>query len=161
MKTQKLLVATVIAGFLTLTTAAQAEKHYGHKGKHAKYSQMSDEAKAEHRQKRMDKMAAELGLSDSQKTQLQTLKQNARNEMKPLRDEKRALRKEMRQLDPNASDYSAKLADIANRKAELSRQMVILKGNKRQQMASILTPEQLAKKKQMRGKHKGKFRKNK
>ena len=58
---------------------------------------------------------------------MRALKQNRRNEFKPLRNEKRAIRKEIRQLDPNASDYAAKLADAANRQAEITRQMIIAK----------------------------------
>jgi len=87
------------------------------------------------------------------------MKQNSRNEMKPLRFEKRALRKELRNLDPSASDYSAKLADIANRKAEIVRQMTILRGSKRQQIVQILTPEQQAKFKEMRKNRKERFHK--
>ena len=86
-------------------------------------------------------------------------KQTQRNEIKPLRNEQRAIRKEIRQLDTNASDYQAKLADAANRQAEITRQMIIAKGTQKQQMATILTPEQLAKKNKMHSKRKGKFHK--
>ena len=165
MKTQKLLVttltATAMAGLLTYANVAQAGPNCGDKGGKGGHGQMSDGSKAEHMQKRLDRMATKLGLSDEQKTQLQALKQNTRNEIKPLRDEQRALRKEIRQLDPNASNYAAKLADAANRQAELTRQMIVAKGNKRQQMSSILTPEQLAKKKEMRANRKARFHKRK
>ncbi len=167
MKTRTLLTTTIattaIAGLLTLASVANAGPSCGgknyNKGGHAKYSQMSEADRTEHRQKRLDRISTKLGLSEEQKTKFQALRQNSRNEIKPLRNEKRALRKEIRQLDPNASDYSAKLADAANRQAELTRQMIIARGNKRQQMATILTPEQLAKKKEMRAKRKGGFHK--
>jgi len=103
-------------------------------------------------------MSSKLGLSETQKTQMQSLMQNQRNLMKPLRNEKQGLRKEMKALDPTAADYPAKLADIANRKAELVRQMTMARGNKRQQMAQILTPEQRAMKQQMREQRRAKYR---
>ena len=165
MKTRTLLTTTIatsaIAGLLTFASVANAGPNCGgknhNKGGHAKYGQMSDATKAERMQKRLDRMATKLGLSDEQKTKVQALKQNSRNEIKPLRNEQRALRKEIRQLDPSATDYAAKLADAANRQAELTRQMTIAKGTKRQQMANILTPEQLAKKKEMRANRKDGF----
>ncbi len=163
MKTQTLLTTTLatsaIAGLLTFASVAQAGPNCGGKKGHAKYSQMSDADKTERMEKRLNRMATKLGLSNEQKTKVQALKQNSRNEIKPLRNEQRALRKEIRQLDPNANDYTAKLADAANRQAELTRQMIIAKGNKRQQMATILTPEQLAKKKEMRSNRKARFQK--
>jgi len=167
MKTQTLLTTvfatTAITGLLTFTSVANAGPNCGGKGGHAKhgqkYGQMSDAQKTERMQKRLDRMAAKLDLSDEQKAQVRALKQNSRNDIKPLRNEQRALRKEIRQLDSNANDYAAKLADAANRQAELTRQMIIAKGNKRQQMTSILTPEQLAKKKEMRSNRKARFQK--
>ncbi|MEH6456675.1 MAG: Spy/CpxP family protein refolding chaperone [Cocleimonas sp.] len=169
MKTQTLLTTTfattAIVGLLTFTNIANAGPNCGGKGDHGKhgqkYSQMSDADRTERMEKRLNRMATKLGLTDTQKTQLQALKQNSRNEIKPLRNEQRALRKEIRQLDPNAGGYAANLADAANRQAELTRQMIIAKGNKRQQMASILTPEQLAKKKEMRMNRKARFHKRK
>ena len=155
MKKQTVLLTTVIIGLLSFSGVSQAEPSSGHKGGHAKYSQMSDADKSARMQKRLDRMATKLGLSDAQKTQIQALKLNSRNDMKPLRDEKRAIRQEMKTLDTSAPDYSTRLADIANRKSEIARQMTIVKGNKRQQLEAILTPEQLAKMKTMRSKRKG------
>ena len=163
MKTQTLLATTIatttMAGLLTFASVAHAGPNCSGKGGHAKHSQMSDADKAQRMEKRLNRMAAKLDLSDEQKTQVQALKQNSRNEIKPLRNEQRALRKELRQLDPKASDYSAKLADAANRQAELTRQMIVAKGTQRQQMASILTTEQLAKHKEMLSNRKARFQK--
>ena len=160
MKKQTLLTTTLatsaIAGLLTFASVANAGPNCGGKNKHGqKYSQMSDADKTERMEKRLNRMATKLGLTDAQKTQLQALKQNSQNEIKPLRNEQRAIRKEIRELDASASDYSTKLADAANRQAALTRQMIIAKGNKHQKMATILTPEQLAKQKEMRANRKG------
>ena len=82
MKTQTLLATTVISGLLAFGTIAQAGPNCGQKkGGHAKYSQMTEEQKSERMEKRLNRMASKLGLSDEQKTQIQTLKQNSRNEI--------------------------------------------------------------------------------
>lgn len=159
MKTKIIVASTLMTGLLAFASISNAGPGFGHKGGYEKYSQMSEAEKAEHMEKRLNRMAKKLNLSDEQKTQMRALKQNRRNEIKPLRNEQRAIRKEIRQLDTNASDYQAKLADAANRQAEITRQMIIAKGNQRQQMATILTPEQLAKKKEMRAKRKAKYHK--
>ena len=157
---RRLFLGSAIAGALALGTIAYAGpmcKHGG--GKHGEYSA---EKKVEYMQKRMERMSSKLGLTDNQKTQVQTLIQNHRNTMKPLRNEKRALRQEMKNLDPAATDYSAKLADVANRKAELVSQITLANGNKRQKMAQILTPEQRTKMQEMRAnrksRHHGKYK---
>lgn len=159
MKTKILLASTLLTSLIAFSSVSHADSEYGNKGGHAKHSQMTEAKKSERMEKRLNRMATKLGLSDDQKTQLRALKQNRRNEIKPLRDEQRAIRKEIRQLNPNASDYEAKLAGAANRQAEITRQMIITKGSQRQQMAAILTPEQLAKKKAMQAKRKAKFHK--
>ena len=163
MKTRTLLATTLastaMASLLTFGNVAQADTNDGGHGQ--KYSQMSDSDKAERMQKRLDRMATKLGLSDEQKTKVQALKQNSKNVIKPLRDEQRALRTEIRALDPTATDFTAKLADAANRQGELTRQMIVARGSQRQQMASILTPEQLAKQKELRASRKGNHGKRK
>jgi len=152
MKTRTLLLSTLLTAFLTLTTSAQADSHTNNT---AQYDKSFDSSKHDkRRQKRLARMAEKLGLSEQQKVQVNTLRQNHRNEAKPLRTEKRALRKELHKLDPNDATYAAKLADIANRQAAVERQLIILKGNKRQQMSRILTPEQMAKRKEMHAKRK-------
>lgn len=161
MKKQTLLVTTVITGLLTFATMSYAGPDDHGKGGHGKYSEMSEADKAERMQKRLDRMAKKLDLTDEQKTKVQALKLNSRNIIKPLRDERRAIREEMRALDTAAADYSSKLASIANRQAANTSAMIIAKGERRQQMASILTPEQSAKMKEMRGKRKGGFGKRK
>ena len=145
------IATTAIASLLTFTNVANAAPE----GEKAKYGQMTSADKSARMEKRMNRIAKKLGLTDAQKTQMQALKTNSKNEIKPLRDEMKSLRKEMRSLDPKALDYSAKLADVANRKAELSRQMTIIKGSQRQQMANILSAEQLATMNKMRDSRKG------
>ncbi len=144
--TKRVFLSSIVAGALAVGTMAHAGPMCKQGGKHGGKGGMD---KSEFMQKRLDRMSTKLGLSDEQKTQVQELMQNQRNAMKPLRDEKRALDNEMRNLDVAASDYDAKVEDIANRKSAVVRQMTIARANKRKQMAGILTPEQQAAKKAM------------
>lgn len=169
MKTQlskrSFLIGITIVSALSISSIAQAGPHcnkfgdgkhgYKHGFKQGNKHGFHHRKSPEFMQKRLDRMAKKLALSDTQKQQVQALMQNHRNTVKPLRNEKHSLRKEMKRLDPSVSDYSAKLADIANRKAELVRQITIAQGNKRQQMVQILTDEQRAKRKAMRARHHG------
>jgi len=158
MKKSTLLATALISGVIAVSTIANAGPA---KGGHGKYSQMTEEQRTERMEKRLNRIAQKLGLSDEQKTQFSVLKQTSRNEMKPLRNEQRSIRQEIRSLDINAIDYQARLADAANRQGELKNQMIIARGNQRKLMASILTTDQLAKLKEIRSKRKGKHHKRK
>ncbi len=144
--TKRLFLSSMVAGALAMSTMAHAGPTCKQGGKHGGKRGMD---KSEFMQKRFERMSTKLGLSDTQKTQVQELMQNHRNAMKPLRDEKRALRTEMMNLDATVADYDSKVEGIANRKSAVVRQMTIANGNKRKQMAGILTPEQQAAKKSM------------
>lgn len=101
-------------------------------------------------EKRVEKMAQHLGLSEAQKQQILSLMTTHKANMKPLRDQKRALKRSMHSLDPNAADYMAQLSNLAEQKANLVRQKTLAKGQHRQQLFALLTPEQQNKMRQMR-----------
>ncbi len=145
MNTKRLFLTSLLASTMVIGTAAYASPDGGKwKGKHG------GKPTAEMMQKRLDKMAEKIGLSDGQKQQVKALFESKKSEREAKRAEYKALQEQMSQLDPTASDYDAKLASIANTKAELSRQKTIEKGEMRKQMALILTPEQQVKMKEMR-----------
>ena len=146
MNTKRLFITSLLASTLVMGTVAYASPEGG---KH-----FSGKPSPEKMQKRLDRMAQKLGLSDGQKQQVKALRENRRNNMKPLRQQRRALRKKMAQLDPKATSFDQSVAEIANTKAELTRSMTIARGESRKQMAQILTSEQLEKMKQMRGNRK-------
>ncbi len=143
--TKRVFITSMVAGAVAMGTMAyagnckQGGKHGGKKGMD----------KSEFMQKRFEHMSTKLGLSDTQKTQVQELMQNHRNAMKPLRDEKRALRTKMMNLDVAADNYDTEVANIAEQESVIFRQMTIERAEKRKKMAGILTPEQQAAKKAM------------
>ncbi len=147
MNTKQLFLTTLLASAFVIGTSAYASPEGG---KH----HMNGKPSPERIQKRLDRMAKNLGLSDDQKQQVKALRENRKNNMKPLRQQRRALRKQMAELDPKASSFDKKVAEIANTKAELTRSMTIARGESRKQMAQILTSEQLEKMKQLRAKRK-------
>ena len=148
--------SAVLASTMVIGTSAYASpnggkncgaKHGG--GKHA------GKPTAEMMQKRLDKMSENLGLNADQQQQVQALFESKEGNREAQRAERKALHEQMRQLDPRASDYDAKLAEVANTKAALSRQRTVAKGEMRKQMAQILTPEQQAKMKAFKQQRKG------
>ncbi len=145
-----IVLTTLLASTLVIGTSAYASPEGG---KHFK-GKPSPELMQKKAQKRLDRMAKKLGLSDEQKQQVKALRENRRNSMKPLRQQRKSLRKQMALLDPKASDFDQNVAEIANTKAELTRSMTIARGESRKQMAQILTTEQLVKMKEIRGKRK-------
>ncbi len=145
------LLSSLLVSTLAISSVAQASPEGHYFKKHGKPS-------AERIQKRFDRMAKKLDLSDVQKQQIKALKENRRNSMKPLREQRKELRGQMATLNPRASDYDQNVAEIANTKAELTRSMTIARGSSRKQMATILTVEQQAKLKKMRANRRGGFR---
>jgi len=151
MNTKRLFITSMLASTLAIGTSVYASPFGGKNCGGKKGGKPS----AEMMEKRFDRMGAKLGLSDEQKEQMKSFRENKKNSMRSLRDQKKSLREQMRQLDPKADDYDQKLAEIANTKAELTRSMTIARGESRKQMAQILTPEQQEKMQEMRKYKKG------
>jgi len=144
-----ILTSTAMAGLLTFATIAQAESGSG-KG-YAKQGQMTEAERAAKQEERLNRMAAKLGLNESQKVQIQAITANHKSQTKPMRKEMRTLKRDIQTLDPQSSEYAAKV----NRQTALKSQMQTYQANQRQQVASILTAEQLAMWEQMQSRSKG------
>ena len=156
MNKRRLFLASILASGLAFGAMAHADGKSC--GKHGK---AGGERSAQFMEKRMDRMAEKLGLSDDQKVQMKAIMASQADQ----RTARQALQAEMKALDPTADDYEAKLNQYAVKKAEMTRQSTVSRGLKRQQMAAILTPEQRAKMEEMRGKrgkggHRGKHHGN-
>jgi len=145
-----IITSTAIAGLLAFGNVAQAESGSGKGGK-AKYSQMTDAEREAKMLEKVNRLAEKLGLSEAQKIQMISLKQSSKTQNSPLRQEMRALSKELKTLDPQSNDYAVKQA----RQGDLKNQLKAAKENERQQLAVILTPEQLAAMEEMKSNRKG------
>jgi Spy/CpxP family protein refolding chaperone len=100
----------------------------------------------------MERMAKRLGLSESQQQQFSALMQTKQASMSALRSQTKNLRQSMHSLDPSTADYNAQLSNLADQSANLARQMMLEKGQNKQKIFNLLTPEQQTKMKVMQAK---------
>lgn len=99
---------------------------------------------------RMDRLARKLGLTDAQKKQIQTLREETRKDMKPLFQQKRQNMRQMRMLNPDDKDYMDRVKELARKQADLTEKMIVAGAESRSKFRAILTDAQRAKLKQMR-----------
>jgi len=91
-----------------------------------------------------------LNLSPQQKQQMKALMQEKKSRIKPLQQQMRQINQNISQLDANNANYKAQVFSLANNKSKLVYRMTIEKGEMRQKIESILTPEQRTKFQQLR-----------
>jgi Spy/CpxP family protein refolding chaperone len=151
MKIRTLLLSTLIASSLGLGSMA-----YANPDMNQGYGQSSAKQAGGMRNKspeqRMERMAKRLGLSESQQQQFSALMQTKQASMSALRSQTKNLRQSMHSLDPSAADYNAQLSNLADQSANLARQMMLEKGQNKQKIFNLLTPEQQTKMKVMQAK---------
>lgn len=100
---------------------------------------------------RWHQVAEQLGLTEAQKAQLQQLRKDHHNSVKPAAQELRARQKDLRDSIEGSSTYdeaatAQKMRDMADLKAKV----VGEKFKMRQSMMAVLTPEQRVKFEQMK-----------
>jgi len=148
---RRIFLNTLLAGTIGLASISSIA-YADHRGFGSK---CFSGAPAELVKKRLNRLATKLELSEDQKLQMQVVMENQMNTIRPLREQKRALRESLRNLDPTANTYDEDLARLAFEKSELTRQMVLARGQNRKSMAAILTLEQQATMKQLHEKRRG------
>jgi protein CpxP len=154
-KVSMLAIATLLAGALTIPFA------FGQSGGEGQGGQQSEQGKRSegrgfgrrHGQRgggMEGRMFSRLNLTDAQKEQMKQINQNFRDRTKSLHDELRAKHQELRQLQSGATFDEAlatqKLTEIASVQSKLMGERFKL----RQEMTSILTPEQKTQFEQLR-----------
>ena len=107
-------------------------------------------------ERRTDRMAERLDLSDTQRDQFKQIHEQNRGEGQAIHEAMQKNRDALHQLDPSAKDYAKQVATLANEKAELVKQMVVHKSEVRSEIHAMLTPEQREKASQMQMKRQGK-----
>ncbi|WP_293267549.1 Spy/CpxP family protein refolding chaperone [Neptunomonas sp.] len=98
------------------------------------------------------KMSKKLGLSDTQQVQVEQLFSSKQEQRQGMYKEMQELHQATRDLDPNAADYSTRLADTKKAAADMAVSRVEQQVGMRADMAKILTAEQMAKFEEMRDK---------
>ncbi len=98
--------------------------------------------RAQGRAQRGQRLAQVLGLSEQQQAQWNTMRQQQRDQMKPLRDEGRALRQKLQQA-LNAAQPDPRAVGEATLAVKAHREKVRAQRDQfRQQLAGILDPQQ-------------------
>jgi protein CpxP len=91
---------------------------------------------------RQERMAEVLGLSAAQQQQIQTLRQQARKEMDPLREQLTATRGKLRTL-VNAESYDENaVRSLASEQAASRTELLVIQTRMQHQIHALFTPEQ-------------------
>jgi len=160
---KKHVLLTLFTSALTITAiSAHAGSEYcdeAKKGGHG-YSQHHGGKHGErHHGKRhggqymLKRLTKKLDLTEDQQAQLKTFRDDQKAKNDTLREQMKALRTEMHALDTQSADYDSQVAALADKKADLGRQMFIQRAATRQHLESILTDEQRTKFKALQEKH--------
>ncbi len=100
-----------------------------------------------------------LGLSDAQKTQVRSIMDEERANIKPLVQKLREGRKELRDLRKSGPFDEAKVRAVARGQADTMTELIVAKQRMQSRIYAVLTPDQRAKADKMReswkAKHKG------
>lgn len=156
------LTSLLIVGLLFVGSHAFAWFGHGSMGSRGGdcSSRMSDEQRQQRHDQHFERMGVVLDLTDEQKQQLQTLHQQRQEQQQQLREQMQASRDKMREAGRTDNFNEEEFRATAQQHADLKTQMMVEMAKSRQQMASILTPEQLEKAeqlKEMRGERCGNY----
>ncbi len=88
------------------------------------------------------KLAEELGLSEEQKTQAKTVLEASKTRIEPIMEALKEGHKTAKELGKDGVFDEAKVTQLANNQAELTKQMIIEKERTKAAIFAILTPEQ-------------------
>ena len=148
---------------LALFTCITAATAFGSQTASAHYGGEHPEARSGQQQKRhghqgerfFKRMAKELALSDQQKTEAKALFEAGRAKHKPLHDALRAARHQLQTLVHSGSSDEGAIRAEAAKVAALESDLAVQRAQQARQLLTLLTPEQAAKLKEMKGKHRG------
>lgn len=101
-----------------------------------------------------ERLAAELGLSDGQKAEIEALREAHREEMEPLWKQARESRQAVGELMRSDEFDESAVRSAARAAADLQVEMMVTGARHRNEINSVLTPEQQAKAAELREKWK-------
>lgn len=100
----------------------------------------------------VDRMAEKLKLSNDQRTQIESIINESKDQLTEFREKMQGNRKQLRALTQTATLNEADVRKIADAQGDLKADMIVLRVQQRAKINSILTEDQRAKLKEMRGK---------
>ena len=141
-------IGLLIVGLATLaigTIFAFAHNHAGFGGQRSGFGGFA-------RPFMLERIAAELGLSDEQKAQANQILEESKTRVEPLMNTMKEGRAQVKDLGTDGNFDEARVNEIAKSQAETMKQLFIEKERTKAQLFAILTPEQREKAKQIEGK---------
>lgn len=143
---KKLLITAGAVTALVIGTSSMIHAN-NHKGAH------SDMQRSGKMQKRLFE---KLDLTEVQKTQIESIRDNYKPQLQALREAHKSKRGQKEFLDPASSDYVSKKQAQHSEKFQAMQQGVTLRAQMQHEIALVLTPEQRAEAQALKAEHKAK-----
>ncbi len=134
----KTILLTLLFAISSLTIASGGGKH----GKRKMHKKMR-----KHKKQKLGKMKERLGLSEDQTAKIKSIRESHRTQMKSLREQKRAAKKQFKEAMKSSNQNPEQLRSLFNVVQNKKSQLANARFEKRLAVRSILTPDQLAKRK--------------
>jgi len=133
---KNIAICTSLCSALVLSTITFAGNHSGFQGMGERdHHQMSE--------KKFDRMASKLGLSESQQTDVKALKADAKVQMQALKPAMKAFRDQVKTLMSAESFDEAAFVQLQANNQDVFAAMALVKAKSKFAMKSVLTDEQL------------------
>lgn len=111
---------------------------------------MNDEQHQQRQEQQFEKMAIILDLTESQKQELQTLREKQQQQQQTRRAEMQASREKLHSAATGSDFNEAEFRTIAQQHANLKTEMMVEGAKSRRQMMAVLSPEQQQKAEELR-----------
>lgn len=142
MNAKKILSIALIG---LLSTAVLATSSFAAPGQGAKMGggkAMTDEQRQERQDMHLERMAAVLDLTEEQKSQIETLRNQKRENTAAQQEKMTELREELREMGLDGSYDESRARALANELATIKADMMVENIRLRSEIHSLLTPEQ-------------------
>lgn len=97
----------------------------------------------------IQRMAAQLGLSEEQQTQIRQILEEERTTTEPLRQQLKATHDQLRALGTDGVFNEVQVRVLAQQQAQTMTELIVAKERTKARIAAVLTPEQRERAKQM------------
>jgi periplasmic protein CpxP/Spy len=139
MNRKSILALIAALAIAALGATALAQSNFGEGAKHGEF-------RGGHFGQRM---AAELGLTDQQQTQIKQILQNEKATVQPLREQLRSEHQQMLAATKGGAFDEAQVRTLANQQAQTQANMIVEREKVKGEIYKVLTPDQRAKADQM------------
>jgi protein CpxP len=139
MNRKSILALVAALAIAALGATALAQNNFGQGAKHGEF-------RGGHFGQRM---AAELGLTEQQQTQIKQILQNEKTNVQPLRDQLRSAHQQMLAATRGGAFDEAQVRTIANQQAQTQANLIVEREKVKAEIYKVLTPDQRAKADQM------------